>query len=140
MIEKIINTVRNAESEADGLKRMAPLATQLGQLNDAAVEQLIGELATLATSADLTPLPDEQGQWKTRLDLLIPIVHGLLVRSLKQDREAAEKKKKSEASALSAHGCRKRCYKHNRKRRSDRWRLVSADASSGRYALFRHAT
>ena len=101
MIEKIINTVKIAESEADGLKRMAPLATQLGQLDDATVERLIGELSALATSADLTPLPDEQGQWKTRLDLLIPIVHALLVRSLKQAREAAVKNKKSEATAFA---------------------------------------
>ena len=92
MIDKILGVIRVAESEAEGLKRMAPLVTNFSKLSDQEVEGLLSELASLSTASDLSPIPDQDGNWKTRLDLLIPVVHGLLVRELKVVKQLQEKK------------------------------------------------
>ena len=76
---------------------IAPMATQITQLSDEEVDQLIAELSKLAISDQLTPLPDDQGEWKTRLDLLIPIVQSLLVREVKQ----SQKKKSDDEVAMA---------------------------------------
>ncbi len=97
MIEKILGAIHVAESKADGLKRMAPLVTGIAQIGRQEVEQLLAEAANLATATDLNPVPDEQGNWNTRLDLLVPVVQALLVRELKQVNEAREKDAKARA-------------------------------------------
>lgn len=83
MIEKLINLIVTAASESDAAKAIAPFATEITRLSDEDVDQLLAKLSELATSEQLTPLPDEQGQWKTRLDLLIPVAQSLLVREVK---------------------------------------------------------
>ena len=82
MIEKILGAVHVAQSQAEGLKRMAQLVTGIPKISDQEVEQLLTEAATMSTASDLSPIPDEDGNWKTRLNLLIPVVQALLVLSL----------------------------------------------------------
>lgn len=94
MIAKLLNLITNAASESDAVKAIAPLATGITRLADDEVDQLVSQLAQLATSDQLTPLPDDHGQWKTRLDLLIPVAQALLVREVK----LVNQKKVSESS------------------------------------------
>ena len=91
MIEKILGAVHVAQSQAEGLKRMAQLVTGIPKISDQEVEQLLTEAATMSTASDLSPIPDEDGNWKTRLNLLIPVVQALLVREVKLVKEAQKK-------------------------------------------------
>ena len=91
MIEKILGAIHVAESQADGLKRMAQLVTGISKISDQDVEQLLTETASLSTSSDLSPIPDQEGTWKTRLDLFIPVVQALLVREVKLAKDAQKK-------------------------------------------------
>ena len=50
MIEKILGAIHVAESQADGLKRMAQLVTGISKISDQDVEQLLTETASLSTS------------------------------------------------------------------------------------------
>ena len=84
MIEKLISVVMTASSESEALKAIARLAVETTQLSDEDVDQLLAQLAELSISDSVTPLPDDEGNWKPRLDLLIPITQSLLVRELKQ--------------------------------------------------------
>ncbi len=91
MIEKILGAVRVAQSQTEGLKRMAQLVTGITKISDQDVEQLLTEAASMAIASDISPIPDEDGNWKTRLDLLIPVVQALLVREVKLAKEAQKK-------------------------------------------------
>ena len=84
MIEKLISVVMTASSESEALKAIARLAVETTQLSDEDVDQLLAQLAELSISDSVTPLSDDEGNWKPRLDLLIPITQSLLVRELKQ--------------------------------------------------------
>ena len=88
MIEKLISVIATAASESEALQTIARLAPEITQLDDDAVDQLVDQLAQLSISDQLTPLPDEEGKWKTRLELLIPVAQSLLVRELKQMKDA----------------------------------------------------
>lgn len=102
MIEKLLNLITTATSESEAVKAIAPLATEITRLADDDVDQLVAQLAQLATSDQLTPLPDDQGQWKTRLDLLIPATQALLVREVKlvDQKNAAESSPPAEPTKL----------------------------------------
>jgi len=88
MIEKLISLIATASSESEALKAIPRYAVDITQLDDGDVDQLIAQLAQLAISDQLSPLPDDEGNWKTRLELIIPIAHSLLVRELKQLKDA----------------------------------------------------
>jgi len=101
MIEKILGAIHVAESQPEGLKRMAQLVTGVSQFSDEEVERLLAEAANLSTASDLSPIPDEDGNWNTRLDLLIPVVQALMVREVKQAKEAGGKKVSDEQEAAA---------------------------------------
>ena len=88
MIDKILGAIHVAESQPEGLKRMAQLVTGISKISDQEVGQLLTEAASMSTASDLSPIPDQDGNWKTRLDLLIPVVQALLVREVKLAKEA----------------------------------------------------
>ena len=88
MIEKLISLVMTASSESEALKAIPRLAAEITQLSAEDVDQLLDRFAQLAISDQVTPLPDDEGNWKPRLDLLIPITQSLLVRELKLIKDA----------------------------------------------------
>ena len=96
MIEKILGAIHVAESQSEGLKRMAQLVTGISKIGDQEVERLLTEAASMSTASDLSPIPDSDGNWKTRLDLFIPVVQALLVREVKQAKEARGKQANGE--------------------------------------------
>ena len=88
MIEKLISLIMTASSESQALKAIPRFAAEITKLSDEDVDQLLAKLAELSISDSVTPLPDDQGHWKPRFDLLIPITQSLLVRELKQIKDA----------------------------------------------------
>ncbi len=88
MIEKLLNLIATASSESEALKTIPRFAAEITQLDDDAVDHLVAQMAQLSVSDQLTPLPDADGTWKTRLELIIPVSQSLLVRELKQIKDA----------------------------------------------------
>ncbi len=102
MIENLISLVMTASSESEALKAIPRHAAEITKLSDEDVDQLLAKLAELSISDSVTPLPDDQGNWKPRFDLLIPVMQALLVRELKQIKDA----KPGDELALAWEGAR----------------------------------
>lgn len=88
MIEKLINLIMTASSESEALKAIPRYAADMTKFSDEQVDQLLARFAQLSISDTVTPLPDDEGNWKPRFDLLIPITQSLLVRELKEIQNA----------------------------------------------------
>ncbi len=106
MIEKLISLIMTASSESEALKTIPRHAVEITKLSDEDVDELLAKFAQLSVSDQVTPLPDDQGNWRPRLDLLIPITQSLLVRELKQIKDA----KPGDEIALAWSGARLRNF------------------------------